>query len=212
MFSVVFVVMTVALGDAARKLQRTPVGSFVHASSLPGSTAASSSALKRARERGELVRVAKGVYWKGKRTRYGMALPPATDIAFEVLGTRGVGPTGFSAARWFGLTTQIPPKPALAVTGKSPKGLPVIVTYRANLQRASLTPAEIAALELLRGDWETTVDDGWPALSRALAVAITGRRLRWAKLVKAATGERSSALRSNMKRLSEDLTASGILA
>ncbi len=204
--------MTVALGDAAKKLQSIPVGSFVHANSLPGSRAASASALKRARERGELVRVAKGVYWKGTPTRYGMTRPPSTDIAFEVLGTKGVGPTGFSAARSFGLTTQVPPKPALAVTGRAPKGLPVVVTGRTNLRRASLAPLEIAALELLRGDWETTVDDGWPALSRALADAVTAGKLRWTKLVKAAQGERCPALRTSIERLGGDLRASGILA
>ncbi|WP_459548551.1 DUF6088 family protein [Nocardia sp. X0981] len=202
--------MAAVWGAATEKLQSIPVGSFVHASRLPGSAAASSSALKRARERGELVRVAKGVYWKGKRTRYGMALPASTDIAFAVLGTRGVGPAGFTAARWFGLTTQVPSRPTLAVTGSSPRRLPVAVTSRANMQRTSLTPGEIAALELLRGGWETTVDGGWPALSRALAQAVTSGKLRWAKLVKVAEGERSPALRANLNRLSDEWAASGI--
>lgn len=201
--------MTAARG-AAEVLQSLSAGSFVHASRLPGSAASRSSALYCACERGELVRVAEGVYWKGERTRYGMALPSSIDIAFAVLGTWGVGPTGYSAARWFGLTTQVPSRPTLAVTATSAEGLPVAVISRANRQRISLTPGEIAAVELLRGDWETTVDDGWPALSGALAQAVASGKLRWPKLVKVAGGEHSPVLQANLSRLSEQWVTSGI--
>ncbi|MBF6215809.1 hypothetical protein IU487_32950 [Nocardia puris] len=204
--------MTVALGAAGKALQAAPVGSFVHTKDLPGSPAAAASAVKRARQRGELVRIRKGLYFKGVKTRYGMTRPPAEAIAAEVLGRTGVGPTGFSAARAFGLTTQVPAKPAMAVTGRSvPTGLPVRVNTRSNLARTSLRPLEIAALELLRGDWEITVDDGWPALVSAVGQAMGSGKLRWNKLVAAAEREHSSALRETMARLRDDLRASGII-
>jgi hypothetical protein len=205
--------MTVALGPAGKALQAVPVGSFVHTSALPGSADAAASAVKRARERGELIRIRKGLYFKGAKTRYGMTRPPAEAVVTEVLGKTGVGPAGFSAARAFGLTTQLPAKPAVAVTGRRvPTGLPVKVTTRSNPARASLRPLEIAALELLRGDWQGTVDDGWPALVTALGEAVTSRKLRWNKLSEAAEHEHSPALRIALARLRDDLRTSGVLA
>ncbi|WP_305091849.1 hypothetical protein [Prescottella sp. R16] len=205
--------MTVAVGPAGKALQAVPVGSFVHTRKLPGSADAAASAVKRARARGELIRIRKGLYFKGVKTRYGMTRPTADAVVTEVLGTAGVGPTGFSAARAFGLTTQVPAQPAIAVTGRRvPAGLPVRVTTRSNPARASLRPLEIAALELLRGDWKTTVDEGWEALVSALGAATASRKLRWNKLVAAAEHEHSSALREALARLQDGLRASGVVA
>ncbi|MFI9411350.1 hypothetical protein [Nocardia gamkensis] len=130
----------------------------------------------------------------------------------EVLGTIGVGPTGFSAARAFGLSTQVPAEPTMVVTGPVLAAVPgVKVSKRGNLGRLALTSLEIAALELLRGDWETTVDDGWSALAGAVGKAVGAGKLRWRELATAAEGERSPALRENLRRLSEDLRVSGML-
>jgi hypothetical protein len=190
-----------------------PVGSFVHTNRLPGTSAAATSAVKRAHQRGDLVRIRKGLYFKGAKTRYGMTRPSAEAIAVEVLGTFGAGPTGFSAARALGLTTQVPAKPTMVVTGPVPTAVPgVKVSQRSNLKRLALTALEIATLELLRGDWETTVDDGWSALTDAVGKALATGKLRWRKLVTAAEGERSPALRDNLGRLHNDLLASGMLA
>ncbi|WP_429426971.1 hypothetical protein [Nocardia sp. GAS34] len=75
-----------------------------------------------------------------------------------------------------------------------------------------LTWLEIATLELLRGDWETTVDEGWSAFAGAVGQAVSTGRVRWRTLTAAAKGERSPALRENMQRLGEDLQVSGMLA
>lgn len=205
--------MTIALGTAGKVLQAAPVGTFVHTKNLPGSSAAAASAVKRAHQRGELIRIRKGLYFKGTKTRYGMTRPPAEAVVVEVLGKTGVGPTGYSAARAFGLTTQVPATPAMAITGhRAPTGLPVKVTTRSNTARAVLRPLEIAALELLRGDWETTVDGGWPALVSAVGESVASRKLRWNKLVTAAKREHSPAMRETLTRLQDDLRASGVLA
>ena len=202
------------MGDAGKALEAYPVGSFIHTNRLPGTAAAATSAVKRAHRRGDLLRVGKGVYFKGPKTRYGMARPPAAAIAREVLGDTGAGPTGFSAARAFGLTTQVPAQPSYVVTGRHvPTGLPgVKVSTRANPARATLKALEIAVLELLRGDWESTVDDGWTALVEAVGNAVASGRVRWRALTAAADNEKSPSLRRYLERLGTDLQASGILA
>ncbi|WP_280477019.1 hypothetical protein [Nocardia asiatica] len=130
----------------------------------------------------------------------------------EVLGTIGAGPTGFSAARAFGLTTQVPAEPTMVVTGPVPSAVPVVkVSKRGSLGRLALTSLEIAALELLRGDWESTVEDGWSALAGAVGKAVAAGKLRWREVAIAAGGERSPTLRESLRRLSEDLRVSGML-
>lgn len=205
--------MRAAVGDAGKALATVPVGGFVHTNRLPGSAAAATSAVKRAHQRGELVRIRKGLYFKGARTRYGTTRPSAEAIAAEVLGSTGAGPTGFSAARALGLTTQVPAKPTMVVTGPVPTAVPgVKISQRSNLKRLALTSLEIAVLELLRGDWETAVDGGWSALATAVGTAVERGTLRWRELTTAAEAERSPALRRNLRRLSEDLQVSGMLA
>lgn len=63
---------------------------------LPGTSAAASAALLRARRAGEVVQIRKGLFFKGVKTRYGMTRPNAEAIALAVLGPTGVGPTGVS--------------------------------------------------------------------------------------------------------------------
>lgn len=207
--------MRAAWGSAGKALETVPVGGFVHTNRLPGTAAAASSAVKRAHQRGDLVRIRKGLYFKGAKTRYGMTEPAAESVAAEILGGPGTGPTGFSAARAFGLTTQVPAKPTMVVTitGAVPASVPGIkVSRRNNVKRLTLTALEIATVELLRGDWETTVDEGWTALVAAVGKAIAVGRLRWRMITAAAVGERSPALRHNLMRMSADLQASGMLA
>ncbi|MFI5541630.1 DUF6088 family protein [Nocardia sp. NPDC051900] len=212
MFSIQFHVMRAAIGDASKALVTAPVGSFVHTNRLPGTSAAATSAVKRAYQRGELVRIRRGLYFKGAKTRYGTTRPSAEVIAVEVLGTTGAGPTGFSAARALGLTTQVPAEPTMVVTGPVPSAVPGMkVSTRGNLKRLALTSLEIAALELLRGDWETTVDEGWSALADAVGKAVAAGKLRWRELATAAESERSPRLRKNLQRLSEELQVSGTL-
>ncbi len=137
-----------------------------------------------------------------------MTRPSAELVAAEVLGSTGSGPTGFSAARVFGLTTQVPARPAMAVTGAVPTSVPgVDLSRRNNLRRVTLSPLEIALLELLRGAWETTVDGGWSDLVDAVATAVENNRIRWSEVTYAAGGERSPASRANIARLEADLSA-----
>ena len=63
----------------------------------------------------------------------------------------------------------------------------VTVSKRNNMSRRNLRYAEIALVELLRGDWERTVDDGWPALVSAarrgyIDIRAVGEEIRRAAL------------------------------
>lgn len=189
-----------------KHLACVPSGSFVHVETLPGSRGAASSAASRAHKHGDLVSIRKGLYWKGARTRYGMTRPSSEAIAVEVLGSVGVGPSGHTAARTLGLTTQIPAIPALTVAGPVPTSVPgVHVSRRNNMSRRELTYTEIALLELLRGSWESVVEGGWDALVAVTADAAERGTLRLDHIAYAVEGEHSPTARANYARLANDV-------
>lgn len=201
--SIHFIVMSGRIATRpSEALAKVRPGRFVHVSDLPGTPAAKSSALSRAHKAGELVAIRKGLYYKGAKTRYGMTRPSAEEIAAVVLGPTGVGPSGYSAARALGLTSQVPRQPTFTVAGPVPTAVPgVKVSKRNNMRRRNLRYTEIALLELLRGDWEATVDEGWPALASAYNAAVRARKIRPAAVVDAIEGERSPAARRNFAKL-----------
>ncbi len=200
--------METTTATPGKTLYRVPAGTFVHVDKLPGTRAAANSAASRASKRGDLVPIRKGLYFKGAKTRYGMTRPSSEAIAVEVLGAAGVGPTGHSAARALGLTTQIPATPSLTVAGPVPTSIPgVTVSKRNNMRRRELSYYEIALLELLRGDWESTVEGGWPALVTAAASAIRAGKVRPKTLAETLDTEHSPAARANFARLSAELRA-----
>ncbi|MEV0466645.1 DUF6088 family protein [Nocardia tengchongensis] len=180
---------------------------FVRAEDLPGTGAAARLALARAARRGELLRVAHGLYYKGVATRYGMSAPSTEQIARQVLAASGTGPTSWSAAHSLGLTMQLPAELLLAVTGR-PGGAVrgVRQSRRTNPRREPLRWLEIAVLELLRGDWETTVDDGWEALVDRVVILLQNNEIRIDVLADAVDGERHRLLRENWARLWVDLS------
>jgi len=185
-------------------LRRIPANSFVSIADLPGDPSARRKAMSRAAADGELIRIRRGLYYRGTPTRYGMTGPSAVEVAFHAIGTRGVGPTGYSAAREWGVTTQIPAKHHVATLRKAETVPGVAQVMRSNLARVDLTPKEIALLELLR-DPETYVESGWNALVDAVGAAAATGLVRVAHVVRVARGERDVATRRNMDRLLHDL-------
>lgn len=183
-------------------LAALPAGTFVRHGDLPGTSSAASCALSRAQSAGEVVQIRKGLFFKGVKTRYGMTRPNAEAIALAVLGPTGVGPTGISAARALGLTTQVPAKPAFTVAGPVPTSVPgVEISKRNNMRRRELRFTEIALLELLRGDWEYAVDGGWDALVSATSSARASGAVDIEAVQTAVDGERSPAARHNLQLL-----------
>ncbi|WP_428115053.1 hypothetical protein [Candidatus Poriferisodalis sp.] len=143
-------------------VERIPTRSFVSRADLPEACHAIDCELARMASRNELVRVYKGLYWKGPQTRAGMPAPAPMDVGLRVAGS-GSGPAGFSAAASLGLTTQVPSVDVVAVAGRAPrppKGV-AFVSRSADRGFRSLQSLEVAVLELMRDgtrfievDWE----------------------------------------------------------
>jgi hypothetical protein len=140
-------------------------GSFFRPDDFVGAIGAIETALSRMAGQGKLTRVRRGLYWKGVDSRFGPGLPGARDVAIEVAGGKGNGPTGWTASHVLGLTTQVPPVADMAVVGRHAPTAPSGVRFhtRANLDRLKLGFYEIALLEVLR-DWPLTSDTDWPTL------------------------------------------------
>ncbi len=195
------------LGGPGAAIGRTPAGSFIKVTNLPGSPPAAAAAASRAAAAGTITHVRHGLYFKGKPTRYGPTRPTPEAVAREVLGTKGVGPAGLSAARALGVTTQLPACPEFAVAGPKPTGLKgVRVSQRNNMARRDLSFTEIALLEVLR-DPKTLVEGPWARLVEAARSAISQGRVNVKRLAEASTHERPSAARSAATRLLSDLAA-----
>jgi len=198
--------MAITMTTPAAAIRSARPHSFVRLEALPGTDAARRKAASRAVAVGELINVRHGLYYRGAKTRYGMTRPSAVDVAFETLGRKGVGPAGFSAAREWSLTTQVPSALHLAAL-KLAKDLPgITLTIRSNLDRVDLTFQEIALVELLR-DPEVYVEVGWPALVESVAMAEHARAVRIGKVLSVAASERDVATRANAVRLRADLDA-----
>ncbi|MGH2442409.1 MAG: hypothetical protein ACRDFX_04530 [Chloroflexota bacterium] len=132
-------------------IEKAPSGTFFHASQLPGPPRAVESELSRLARRGLVQRARKGLYWKGRTSRFGSTRPDPVAVAFEVAGDRGVGYSGVSASYALGLSMQVPPRPELVVVGPPPSGVKGVTFHsRNNLHRRHLRPAEVALLEVLR--------------------------------------------------------------
>lgn len=184
----------------AAAIRATPDRAFVRVASLPGTREAARKAASRAAQKGELVPVRKGLYYRGKSTRFGMTTPKVEEVAREVLGTRGIGPSGYSAARIWGVTTQLPAVLELS-TLRSKLPLPGVKQIRRrNEARSSLNAKEIALLELLRAPG-VYVEAGWPALERKVKESVSAREVREGALRAALPGERNAAVRTNFERL-----------
>lgn len=178
-------------------------GTFLRVASLPGSRTAARQALVRATRAGTLINVARGVYYKGEPTRYGSTRPAEADIVAALLGDRGVGPSGHSAARAWGVTTQVPSVTRLAAIKNSAALHGFEVESRANLRRATLSPLEVALLELMREP--SYIEAGWEALVTTVCEASRNGRIQLTNMSTAVEGEYNSAARANFARLCRDL-------
>lgn len=128
-------------------------------------------ALARLVERGELRRVRRGLYWRGRQTRFGMAHPDELQVAAKIAGVPGIGPAGIAAANTLGLSTQVPGRPSIAVPKRAPRSLATLRfvdrSGRTGRITQRLQPHTVAVLEVL-GDWDRVIerndDDAWLSL------------------------------------------------
>jgi hypothetical protein len=185
---------------------RSHPGTFFHVSDFDGPRRAVESAFSRlAADEESLLRVRRGLYWKGVKSRFGPGRPRAEDVVREVAGTRGVGPAGWSAGHALGLSTQVPAVPEFAVVGPSPTGVPGAKFHaRRNFARLRLGYDEIALLEVLR-DWPEHVEADWSELERTVLRLRDSGRIRPDRVKKAAAEERVPVLRERVAALVTDL-------
>jgi hypothetical protein len=153
---------------------------------------------------GELRRLRRGLYWRGRRTAFGMSRPPALDIIRQITGlTSGIGPSGYSAALALGLSTQVPRNETFAIPMRTPTGLPEginVVSRSARRGRldAKLRPQEVAWLEIAEG-WHDHVSD--PAEAEALfRASIDSGEVRADRLA-TASGTEPSSVRATVAEL-----------
>lgn len=136
-----------------------------------GSVSAVNNELRRLVGRGELTRVRRGVYWRGRKSRFGMLAAPAADALRKSVGDdEAVGATGWHATNLLGLSTQVAPVETFAVSHRVPEGLTKVKVAsrvaRRGRRDARLNGTEVTFLEALDG-WDRFVEvDGDTALRR----------------------------------------------
>ncbi len=184
----------------AAAIRETPEKSFVHVDRLPGSSTAARKAASRAVKDGLLLPVRRGLYYRGRPTRYGVTAPRPDELARAVLGARGIGPAGYSAARAWGVTTQVPPAWHVATLRTVDPIDGVVQHARKNLARADLSEKEIALLELLRSP-EIYSEMSWTVLVEKVRTALASGEINLAGLRDAVPGEYNRAVRDNFARL-----------
>lgn len=205
-FSIYLPRMKTVAGSIRSSVERARPGAFFRVSEFDGPRRAVESAFSRlVLEEGSLIRVRRGLYWKGVKSRFGPGRPRPEDVASEVAKGRGIGPAGWSASHALGLSTQVPAVPEFAVVGPPPTGVPGVRFHsRRNFARLGLRYEEIALLEVLR-DWPAYVDRDWSDLERTVIRFRDDGRIRPNRLLNAATEERAPALRTRLAQLFDDL-------
>lgn len=181
-------------------IEKAPPGTFFHASRLPGSPRAVESEMSRLARRGVVQRVHKGLYWKGRASRFGNTRPDPATVAFEVASDRGVGFSGVSASYALGLSSQVPPRPEIAVVGPPPSGIKGVTFHsRNNVCRHTLRPTEVALLEVLRA-WPYGVEVGEDELATTVQTLARENAIDLDRVAEAAEHE-SRMVREHLRPL-----------
>lgn len=158
-----------------------------------GSADAIQAELRRLVKAGELEHVRRGVYWRGRRSRFGMTHASEGSALRKLLGKEAaIGAAGWYAANLLGLSTQVSPIEVLAVSVRPPAGFSqlrlVDRSGRRGRRDQRLNDLEVTFLEALEG-WEDYVEEPpQRALTRFLGL-LEQDEVRVSKLVRAAASE-----------------------
>lgn len=183
----------------------TPRRTFISVDEFSGSRRAVECALSRIAANGDVVRVRKGLYWKGPITRFGVVPPRPADVALEVAGL-GAGLAELSAAHLLGMTTQVPSVAVVAVPGRAPAPVAGTRFVSRSIERriAGLRPVEVAVLELLRSG-PGTVEKPWSDLASIVAHLAAAGELRLDTLESTAALEHHVATRERWAHLAANI-------
>ena len=175
--------------QVANRIAALPERSFVAVRDVDGSRSAVESAFSRVAAAGDVLRIRKGLYWKGTKTALGISPPGVEEVALE-LGGAGSGPAGVAAAHWLGLTSQVPSTFLAAVPGRVPSPWPGARFTQRPIDRLlhSLTPAEVAVLEVLRAG-PAVIETPWEELPDVIAGLAASGSVRLDALDEAAATE-----------------------
>jgi hypothetical protein len=180
------------------RIDAAPARSFLRVESLASGLASKNAvdtALSRLTDDPQvpLVRVRRGLYWRGTLSKFGKGGPSPAQVVLAVAGDRGgIGPAGWSASRDLGLTTQRPAIEEFATIAPAPTGISgVHFQRRSNPRRADLRYLEIAALEVVRA-WPAYVDGSWADVARAICSRVKSGEVRESALKDAARFESAS--------------------
>ena len=187
------------------QVEAAPTRSFIYTGEVAGSRRAVECELSRLASSGEVIRVWRGLYWKGPRTRLGMPLPRPDEIALAVAGP-GAGPARLSAAAHLGLTTQVPAVDTIAVAGRTPTAPAATRFVSRSVERRirGLTPTEVAVIEVLR-EGPDLLEVPWEAFAAAVTQLAASRELRHERITEQLGDERHVAARDRWRPLAETL-------
>ena len=193
--------------SVARKVRQKVLRSehrFWHVEDFDWSPSAVWDALGRLAEEGELARVRRGTYWRGRQTRWGRSPVPAIAAVREVVGDKeAIGAAGWMAANTVGLSTQVVPTPIVSVARRLPTGFENIKlvsrAQRTGRRKARLSDAEVTLLEAL-GDWHRYSEVPPDVAVTRLLAYMTDTHTNPRKLVRASTTE-SVVVRERLKEL-----------
>ena len=137
------------------KAKMLPEGALISAKGFShlGTRAAVDQALKRLKERKELIPLYRGVYVRPIKSRFGIRAPSAAKVVEAIAATRAetVVPHGAAAANSLGLTTQVPTKVVYLTSGPSRRlTLGAQVVEMKHAPQWMLLPSHRAAGEAVR--------------------------------------------------------------
>jgi len=116
--------------------------------------------LSRLARAGDLQRVSKGIYYRARKTAFGMSRPNPKLLRAKGAKTRTMFPSGLTAANQLGFSTQVPAREEIATTRGSLPRTMVGQKARVHTRRpeawAKLTEQEAALLDLIRRRAETS--------------------------------------------------------
>jgi hypothetical protein len=195
--------------STAARVRRRVLGSeerFWHAEDFDDEPHAVVMELGRLADAGEIERVRRGVYWRGRETRFGMNAASAVQALREVAGDReAVGAAGWYATNLLGLSTQVAPEPVVSVTARPPTGLRGIRvinrTSRSGRREARLNDVEVTLLEALEG-WDKYIELGSAEALQRFVDVVRRPEIRLDRLVRAAKTE-SSTVRERLRAVLE---------
>ncbi len=177
------------------QLDHAAVRSFLAPAEMKGSRRAIECEFSRLAAAGDIVRVRKGLYWKGPMTPVGMPLPRPIEVGLAVAGP-GSGPAALSAAAHLGLTSQVPSVETVAVPGRTPTEPKGVHFVARSIERRfrGLTPDEVAILEVLR-DGPDLIESSWETFVATVTRLVDEETVRFEIISDQVASERHLATR-----------------